>query len=123
MRPPMRRVSWPNVRVKMTNPAKLLLLWSSYFAIGVYPVGVAAQLVRQDNPAPLSGSASAKEGPVGKARLSQEIQITGEQSWSDTGITVEPGEHIVITASGRLRYADAKEDNGPDGLTRGYKDL
>jgi LssY C-terminus len=36
---------------------------------------------------------------------------------------VQPGEHIVVTANGQLRYTDAKEDNGPDGITRGFKDL
>ena len=56
-------------------------------------------------------------------RMSQEVQITGDQIWSDTGIDVRPGEHVVVTASGTLRYADAQEDNGPDGITRGFKDL
>jgi len=35
----------------------------------------------------------------------------------------KPSEHIVVTAKGTLRYADAKEDNGPDGIARGFKDL
>ena len=60
---------------------------------------------------------------MGKQRTSQEVQITGDQLWSDTGIDVQPGEHIVVTATGKLRYADAKEDNGPDGIPRGFKDL
>jgi hypothetical protein len=60
---------------------------------------------------------------VGKRRISQEIQLTGGQLWSDTGIRVLPGEHIVVTASGTMRYADAKEDNNPDGIPRGFKDL
>ena len=41
----------------------------------------------------------------------------------DTGIDVQAGEHVVITATGTLRYSDAKEENGPDGLTRGFRDL
>jgi hypothetical protein len=60
---------------------------------------------------------------TGKIRVSQEVQLTGDQLWSDTGIDSQPGEHIVIHASGKLRYADAKEDNGPDGMMRGFKDL
>jgi hypothetical protein len=55
--------------------------------------------------------------------VSQEIQLTGDVPWSDTGIDVRPGEHIVVTAAGKLRYADSKEDNGPEGITRGFKDL
>lgn len=61
--------------------------------------------------------------PTGKIRVSQEVQITGDQAWLDTGIDVQPGEHLVITASGTLRYGDAKEDNGPDGLARSFRDL
>ncbi len=41
----------------------------------------------------------------------------------DTGIDVLPGEHVLITGRGKLRYFDAKEENGPEGLARGFKDL
>ena len=76
-----------------------------------------AQFVRQDtNQAP-------KRGPAGKRRLSQEIQVTGDQLWAETGITVQPGEHMVASSTGTLRYPDAKDDNGPDGIVRGFKDL
>ena len=47
----------------------------------------------------------------------------GDSLWTDTGIDLQPGEHVVITAKGTVRYADAKSDNGPDGLIRGFKDL
>lgn len=80
-----------------------------------------AQLVRENKemkPQPEAGQA-----PLGKRRISQEIQLTGERLWSDTGIDVLPGEHIVVTASGTMTYPDAKEDNGPDGIPRGFKDL
>jgi len=69
------------------------------------------------------GQESPAATPKGKRRLSQEIQLTGDQLWANTGIDVHPGEHLVITATGKLRYADAKEDNDPDGIPRGYKDL
>jgi hypothetical protein len=85
------------------------------------PVG--AQLVRKDGSAPVQSPTAPKEPPLGKRRISQEVQITGDQLWSDTGIDVQPGEHIVVTATGKLRYADAKEDNGPEGIPRGFKDL
>ena len=80
----------------------------------------AAQLVRQDSTQP---STPQKQTSSDKRRVFQEIQITGDQSWSDTGIDVQPGEHIVVSATGKLRYADAKEDTGPDGIARGFKDL
>src|SRR5579864_1015333 len=84
-----------------------------------------AQLVREDQPAQPQAQAGAesKPAPTSKRRIAQEIQLTGDQLWSDTGIDVQPGEHIVVTATGKLRYADAKEDNDPDGIPRGFKDL
>jgi len=61
--------------------------------------------------------------PAAAPRLSQELQLTGDSAWLDTGIDVQAGEHALIIASGTLRYADAKADNGPQGLSRGFKDL
>jgi hypothetical protein len=106
----------------MTTLAKAFLLWSAYIALAC-PPPVQAQLVRHDNPVPSGGQPAEQATPSGKRRVSQEVQITGQQSWSDTGIDVQPGEHIVVTATGKLHYADAKEDNGPDGVPRGFKDL
>src|SRR5882724_11164825 len=56
-------------------------------------------------------------------RLSKNFTLKGDSDWLDTGIDVAPGEHIVATAKGTMRYVGAKEDNGPDGLPRGFKDL
>ena len=58
-----------------------------------------------------------------KRRLFQEIQITGDAMWVDTGIDVVVGERVDFSAAGSLRYSDAKADNSPNGLTRGFKDL
>ncbi len=109
---------------------KLALLGFFLLALTL-PHALRAQLVRE-NPATPSqqvpasqeaqNSSSAKT-PPGKMRLSQEVQLTGDESWIDTGIDVQAGEHVLITATGKLRYADAKDDNGPEGLGRGFKDL
>ena len=90
-----------------------------------------AQLVRENAASPPSQvsakqdaqNAASTQTPQGKKRLSQEVQLTGQQSWIDTGIDVQAGEHVLVTATGKLRYVDAKDDNGPDGLPRGFKDL
>jgi LssY C-terminus len=105
------------------------ILGSLLFAAAL-PGPVHAQLVREDTARPPqrvsvkpdSQNPAAAQTP-GKKRLSQEIQLTGEESWIDTSIDVQAGEHVLITATGKLRYADAKDDNGPDGLPRGFKDL
>jgi LssY C-terminus len=61
--------------------------------------------------------------PSRKLRVSQEVQLTGDSSWLDTGIDVQAGEHIVVTASGKMRYADQQTDTAPAGIARGFKDL
>src|SRR5262249_16763704 len=88
-----------------------------------------AQLERSDAPPPAAqmdnkqAPPTIPAPPTGKRRLNQEVQITGEATWIDTGIDVNAGEHVIFTATGKLRYADAKEDNGPEGVARGFRDL
>jgi LssY C-terminus len=114
--------------MQVSIPRKVVLFSAMIAALGLIPSRLDAQLVREDAvPAPQQAASKqdspAAQTPPGKLRLSQEIQMTGDQYWSDTGIDVKAGEHVVVTASGKLRYADAKTDNGPEGLGRGFKDL
>ena len=106
------------------------MIWvASALAAGAYPADLRAQLVRDGNAAsaPTTSSSQtpkpAPAPPSGKRRLSQEIQLTGDQLWAETGITVQPGEHVVATATGKMRYADAADDASPSVLARGFKDL
>lgn len=114
--------------MQVSIPRKVVLFSAMIAALGLIPSRLDAQLVREDTvpaaqkPASKQDS-SAAQTPPGKLRLSQEIQMTGDQYWSDTGIDVKAGEHVVVTASGKLRYADTKTDNGPEGLGRGFADL
>jgi len=89
-----------------------------------------AQLVGDTPPAQQLGNSTAaaqstqsSAKPTAKKRLSKDFTLMGDSLWTDTGIDLQPGEHVVITAKGTVRYADAKSDNGPDGLIRGFKDL
>jgi hypothetical protein len=74
-------------------------------------------------PEPLQSSAAAAPTPSGKLRVSQEVQLTGDSIWADTGIDVQVGEHVVATATGTLRYDDQQADTTPAGMTRNFKDL
>ncbi len=76
-----------------------------------------------NNSAAADQSSAAPAKPTGKKRLSKDFTLKGDSLWTDTGIDLQPGEHVVITAKGTFRYADAKSDNGPEGLSRGFKDL
>jgi hypothetical protein len=78
------------------------------------------QLTNSPDP---SGKSPAVTSTLGKPLSTKEFTLAGSKIWTDTGITLEPGQKFAVTADGKLRYADAKDDNGPEGLTRGFKDL
>jgi hypothetical protein len=116
LRPLMKKVLYLR-RVSLA----VLFVCSPLFAQFVHDNSASSAQPAQ--PKQATQSPASAQTPSGKRRISQEIQLTGDSSWTDTGIDVQAGEHVVITASGKLRYADAKADNGPEGLTRGFKDL
>ena len=74
-------------------------------------------------PAAIPEAKSAAATDASKATQTKSFTLEGAKVWVDTGISLEPGQRIAVTSEGSLRYADAKADNGPDGLTRGFKDL
>jgi hypothetical protein len=76
------------------------------------------QTARSNQPVTAAASAAGPE-----KRISKNFTLKGDSDWIDTGIDVASGEHVAATAKGTMRYANAKEDNGPDGLPRGFKDL
>src|SRR5262249_36975155 len=70
---------------------------------------VKAQLVGDPGPPPITTqmdvsktqSVPAKQ-PAGKKRLTKEFTLKGDSRWTDTNIDVRPGEHVLISASGKL---------------------
>ena len=102
------------------------------FALGVVgllaslPASLAAQLVREDAGPPARSSAqdaTTASASSGTLRLSQEVQLTGDSSWVDTGIDMQAGEKLAASATGTLRYADQQNDTAPPGIARSFKDL
>jgi hypothetical protein len=113
--------------------ASLLLCCIGVCCSVLAPLAAAAQLVGSDpppkpqqqlenSPEP-SGKSPATTAVPPKLLSTKEFTLAGGKIWTDTGITLEPGQKFTVTAEGKLRYSDAKEDNGPEGLTRGFKDL
>ncbi len=111
-----------------------VLVGSSVFlSSGLTPIQMLAQLVGEDrvtSPAqPNSPGDQTVTSPAqtmaqsGSRLFSKAFTLAGSSIWTDTGITVEPGQRIVVSAEGKLRYSDAKTENGPEGLPRGFKDL
>ena len=103
----------------------------------LFPCMTSAQLVREDGGPPvsnLSASSSQNAQPTpqptaksdagtGTRRLSKDFTLQGDSLWTDTAIDVKAGERLVVSGTGTLRYTDAQTDTGPDGMTRGFKDL
>src|SRR5258708_12193972 len=97
---------------------KITLSLGLAMATVAFPSCLAAQLEREiPSTAPEASTkqdaqnASALPVPPGKRRLSQEIQLTGEETWLDSSIEVRASEHALITPTAKLRYANAKENN------------
>ena len=95
-------------------------------------ISAKAQLAGEDNaakPQELTNTGETKAQPnknsakPGTLLQTKSFTLEGDNVWLDTGISLQPGQRIVVSAKGSLRYSDAKEDNGPDGLTRNFKDL
>ena len=108
--------------VPLFSFVSLALILASPARLAAQNTGNDAAPATASAPQPVAQAAS----PVNSSAqqpLSKEFTLDGGKVWTDTGITIEPGQHIVVTASGTLRYSDAKADNGPDGLARGFKDL
>jgi len=95
-----------------------LLLFSVSLSV---PGRLAAQST--DSKEAQAATDSSTSTPSTKQLLSKSFTLEGGKVWTDTGISLEPGQHVIVTAEGKLRYTDAKADNGPEGLTRGFKDL
>jgi hypothetical protein len=107
----------------MTSPQRLSLRAISLFFL-VLPLATPRACSQSSDAADTPATSAAKSlAPSTKKILSKDFTLEGEKVWTDTGIALEPGQHVVVTAEGKLRYADAKSDNGPDGLTRNFKDL
>src|SRR6202171_5943151 len=86
---------------------------------------VSAVLILVAAPSLLVGQVTGESAPgsAGQALATKEFVLKGTDGWTDTELVLKPGQHIAVTAGGRLQYADAQITNGPDGLNRGFKDL
>jgi hypothetical protein len=113
------------VEGNLTMQQKRVFPFFLFFPVCLTSLGVCSLLSAQIAlPAePQDAKSSSASVPSSKELLSKSFTLEGSKGWTDTGISLEPGQRILVTAEGTLRYSDAKADNGPEGLTRGFKDL
>ena len=107
--------------MKRARSFPFLLLFSVFLALLSGPGRLAAQSTDSVEPPPAKKSSAST--PSTKQLLSKSFTLEGSKVWTNTAISLEPGQHVAVTAEGKLRYADAKADTGPGGLARGFKDL
>ncbi len=58
----------------------------------------------------------------GTQKQTKEFDLSGDKKWVDTGMDLKPGDTMTVTASGSLRYPTYAE-SGPEGISRGWRDL
>ncbi len=51
------------------------------------------------------------------------LDVSPGSGWIDTGIDLQVGDIVKVTATGELQFTDAKQSNGPEGLPRAFTDL
>jgi hypothetical protein len=104
--------------MKRTQSYSAYLFFFVVLAATSLPGRVAAQSSDSANTAD-----SKTPPPTTKQILTKSFTLNGAKVWVDTGIALEPGQRVIFKAEGSLRYSDAKADNGPEGLSRNFKDL
>ncbi len=53
---------------------------------------------------------------------SQQVAVPADEQWTDTGIDIQPGDTLRLTADGTIYYTSSKTC-GPNGTERDWKDL
>ena len=57
-----------------------------------------------------------------RSPVRKQVIVAGRAEWMDTGVVLQVGDTLEITATGTLQYTGAMS-TGPDGLQRGFLDL
>ncbi len=53
----------------------------------------------------------------------RQLDLNPGSGWVDTGVDLKPGDTSRISATGQLQFSDARQANGPEGLSRGFMDV
>jgi hypothetical protein len=67
-------------------------------------------------------AAAQTQAPAQTPQKAHELDVQGNQPWTDTGVDLQPGQTVTITAAGKLQYMDGNSP-GPQGAGRGWRDL
>ena len=101
------------------RPIALTLACAALAAAQFFPANPATPAA----PTATASPQAADDNTAAPKAGAKEFDIPGNQLWVDTGLDIAAGETIKITGTGTIRFSNAKEDNGPAGLKRGYLDM
>lgn len=73
------------------------------------------------SPAAAAGTPAPAPASSTSRKLSAELEVGGQQPWTDTGLDIQPGDKVTVTGSGQVSYAG--KNCGPEGLPRSWLDL
>jgi hypothetical protein len=121
----------------LTKPVLVLLLITVLLA--VVPVSLSAQALNTQTPLVESGPQPATEAAApapavaptpapattqntGPRKLKYDLNVLGSQQWTDTSIQLQAGDRVSFTSSGNISYL-LRENSGPNGLARTWRDL
>src|SRR3954466_8002406 len=70
-------------------------------------------------PAPAKqGETQAKQPLVSKS-FSKQLDVSATTDWTDTGADVQPGDKVIISSEGQLKFLEGMA--GPEGMTRTWR--
>src|ERR1700737_65898 len=65
--------------------------------------------------------AAQSQAPGHAPQTKKELDVPGNQPWTDTGVDLHQGQTVTITATGNLQYMDRNPPR-PQGTARSWKD-
>jgi hypothetical protein len=71
-------------------------------------------------PAPIAETVSVQPQAATKPQ-SRQLDVSGSELWTDTGIDVTAGDSVIIDSEGTMNYASRQ--TGPQGLARGWRSV
>src|SRR6266852_5946348 len=84
------------------------------FAFGIVFAAPSRAQTTTQSPAPADQAQTSPQ--------SRELDVPGNQPWTDAGVDLQAGQTVTITATGKLRYMDGNAP-GPEGLGRSWRDV
>jgi len=105
------------------------ITWALAALAAMCAIALPAARAQNEAASPAPQAAATQASSAASPQKSYNLDVDGTKQWIDTNIDLRAGEKLHITATGTVTYpaADSAKSQaqsfGPDGLSRGWKDL